>query len=418
MKLKQILSLILIAAMIFSITACGKTDTKVTDGTTAKTEAATEEKIPETPNEDFVVVIDKENTGAVDAAERMTWQMKEKYGIDIEVIDHKEKAYVKEIVLGKTNRGEKIDTSKMVVDDYEIKSVGEKIFIDGASDDGLYGGAVKLLNTCTDEGGFNVAKDYSFVNSEGYPIDKLTINGNDISKYKIVYPEGASDNTMIVANDLVEYIEKACGVKLEITTESFEYAIIVDETTIVVEGSFNDNVENFSVKSEGNSIRISGDAARGTMYGCYDFLEDVVGWIFLTETQDYLSPVDELDISGLDYTEGSAYEHRWTSWKSYEPSIDMQNKHRLWFIPWVGSSSHTFEALAPGYSTQFESQPCLTDEKVYELMFENVLKLLESYPTAKLVSVSQNDNEFYCTCENCSAIAEEEGSQSGPLSVL
>ena len=75
--------------MILSVTACGKTDTKETDGTAAKTEAATEEKIPETPNEDYVVVIDKENTGAVDAAERMTWQMKEKYGIDLEVIDHK-----------------------------------------------------------------------------------------------------------------------------------------------------------------------------------------------------------------------------------------------------------------------------------------------------------------------------------------
>ena len=63
--------------------------------------------------------------------------MKTKYGIDLEVIDHKEKAYVKEIVLGKTNRGENIDTSKMILDEYEIKTIGEKVFIDG----GLIGGA-------------------------------------------------------------------------------------------------------------------------------------------------------------------------------------------------------------------------------------------------------------------------------------
>ena len=96
---------------------------------------------------------------------------------------NKEKAYVKEIVLGKTNRGEKIDTSKMVVDDYEIKSVGEKVFIDGASDDGLYGGAVKLLNTCTDEKGFNIAKDYSFKESSGYPIEKLNYRVQTVPRF-------------------------------------------------------------------------------------------------------------------------------------------------------------------------------------------------------------------------------------------
>ncbi|MBR6808251.1 MAG: hypothetical protein IKM46_07715, partial [Clostridia bacterium] len=145
MKLKRLLSLLLAALMLFSTVACGSKE--AVDTTAAKTEAVTEEKMPETPNEDFVVVIDKENSGAVDAAERMVWQMKTKYGIDLEVIDHKEKAYVKEIVLGKTNRGENIDISGMILDEYEIKTVGEKVFIDGASDDGLYGGAVKLLNT-------------------------------------------------------------------------------------------------------------------------------------------------------------------------------------------------------------------------------------------------------------------------------
>ena len=127
MKLKRILSFILASLMLLSATACGN---KETSSTTAKPEAVTEEKMPEVPNEDYAVVIDKENAGAVDAAERMVWQMKEQYGIDLEVVDHKEKAYVREIVLGKTNRGENIDTSKMVCDEYEIRAVGEKVFIE------------------------------------------------------------------------------------------------------------------------------------------------------------------------------------------------------------------------------------------------------------------------------------------------
>ena len=72
MKLKRLLSLLLAALMLFSTVACGSKE--AVDTTAAKTEAVTEEKMPETPNEDYVVVIDKENSAAVDAAERMTWQ--------------------------------------------------------------------------------------------------------------------------------------------------------------------------------------------------------------------------------------------------------------------------------------------------------------------------------------------------------
>ncbi|MBR6807796.1 MAG: hypothetical protein IKM46_05360 [Clostridia bacterium] len=146
MILKRVISALLACLMLVSVVACGKTEYGETTATATATEAATEAKMPEeVPNEDYAVVIDKENSGAVDAAERMVWQMKQKYGIDLEVIDHKEKAYVRKIVLGKTNRGEKIDTSKMVCDDYEIKAVGEKVFIDGASDDGLFSNKKSLI---------------------------------------------------------------------------------------------------------------------------------------------------------------------------------------------------------------------------------------------------------------------------------
>ena len=421
MKLKRILSLILAAVMLFSVTACGN---KEASSTTAKTEsvteAVTEEKMPETPNEDFVVVIDKENTGAVNAAERMTWQMKEKYGIDIEVIDHKEKAYVKEIVLGKTNRGEKVDTSKMILDEYEIKSVGEKVFIDGASDDGLYGGAVKLLNTCTDEGGFNIAKDYAFKDTSGYPIKKLTINGNDISKYKIVHDADSSDNTKIGVNDMVEYIEKATGVKLEATSKASDYAIIVEEKIVKVDGAGSD-LDSFKIKSEGNSIRLTGAAERGAMYACYELLEQI-GWRFLMEDVDYIRPAAEKDLSGLDLTESSVFYNRNIYSDTTLSSIDMRNKLRhVEGLPYTGGNCHTFDGLDGDFSTQYESQPCLTNPEVFDLMLNNVLKLLDEHPEAKLISVSQNDNLNYCQCDNCNAAMkkyEDENGNGGPAGLV
>ena len=417
MKLKRILSLFLAAVMLMSATACGNNETSSTTAKTeGTTEAVTEEKMPETPNEDYVVVIDKENTAAVDAAERMTWQMKAKYGIDLEVIDHKEKAYVREIVLGKTNRGEEIDTSKLICDEYEIKTVGEKVFIDGASDDGLYSGAVKLLNTCTDENGFNAFKDYAFKDTSGYPIGKLTINGNDIEKYTILHPENASEKTMKGVSELQKYIEMSCGTKLEAKVgTSGDYTIIVEEKTVVVEGSANDNTDNFSIKNEGNNIRITGSAERGVLYGCYDLIDDVIGWVYMTDnrgTEDYLAPRDALDISGLDYTEGSVISER-----GYQGTPTDRERHTT--LKWI-RRCHTFDELdnAPdgtSYSEQYENQPCLTDETVYQVMLANVLKLLDETPDADIISISQNDNVGYCGCDNCKASDAKYGGPSGTL---
>ena len=411
--MKKLLSLLLVAGMLFSVTACGGNTAEKGETTAAKTEAVTEEKIAETENEEYVIVIDKSDEGAVSAAERMTWQMKEVFGTDIKVIDQAEGRFVREIVLGKTNRGEKIDTSKLIRDEFEIKTVGDKVFIDGASADGLYGGAVKFLSDCTDENGLKIEDNFSYKDTSGYPIGKLTVNGNDISKYTVLYSAGAGENTVTGANDIAEYIEKACGAKLPVKEGSDgDFAIIVKEETVPVEGSPNNGIENFSVKSVGNNIVITG-GERGAMYGCYDFLEDVIGWCFMTETQDYLEPVDSLDIKDLDYTESPVFTSRNTYWGTYLLSQDMKNKHKWWEIPWTGSFAHTFESLAPGHSSQYETQPCLSDPEVYDLMLSNVMKALDTNPASRIISVSQNDNDNKCECDKCLAAYEKYGAPSG-----
>jgi hypothetical protein len=41
--------------------------------------------------------------------------------------------------------------------------------------------------------------------------------------------------------------------------------------------------------------------------------------------------------------------------------------------------------------------------------------MLEEFPDAEVISVSQDDNQQYCECENCQAIDEREGSPSGTM---
>jgi hypothetical protein len=64
---------------------------------------------------------------------------------------------------------------------------------------------------------------------------------------------------------------------------------------------------------------------------------------------------------------------------------------------------------------QPSAQLCLTNEKVFEILVENLRKAMEEKPEAKYWSVSQNDNQNYCRCEKCAAIDKEEGTPMGTM---
>jgi hypothetical protein len=90
---------------------------------------------------------------------------------------------------------------------------------------------------------------------------------------------------------------------------------------------------------------------------------------------------------------------------------------------------HTFNELVPP-QVYYESHPeyysmvkgkrlptqlCLTNPTVLEITVQNLRKKIAQNPGAKYWSVSQNDNRDYCTCDNCKAIDEREGSPSGSI---
>jgi len=359
--------------------------------------------VVENGKSDYVIVADET---AADAAERLQYQVEYTTGVKLDIVD---KSSSKKAIVLKV-----VNDDKLGADGYEIKADGDTVTVTGDTPEGIYKGAVRFILRATFD---NTVKFTSAANERcefELPIGKLTINGNDISKYTILYPANASDNTVTGVYDLQEYIEKACGVRLETKVgASSDYAIIVEEAAVKVGGDGNEN-DNFSVRSEGNSIILTGGAARGAMYACYDFLEDVIGWCFMTESQEYLSHKDTLDVSGLDYSEAPGFMSRQTYSPAYNGSVDMRNKHKMWNIPWTGGSCHTFATLDNDYetgnmNTDQSDNPCLTDPYIFEVMKRNLLALLEAHPDAKLVSVSQNDTLNHCECERCLAKEAEYG---------
>ena len=350
---------------------------------------------------DYVIVCDTENEGAVDAAERIRYQIAYVTGAELKVVDDSTAEKAKEIVIGSARKSG-VDTSELILDGYEIAVKGDKVFVDAASADGLYRGAANFLNTCTSGDDVRFTSKTAERAPHEYPVKKLLINGNDISRYTIHYPANASANTLTAVDDLVKYIDMATGVTLEKSTaKAGSYAIIVDETKVVIDGSVNKSCDNFTVKSEGNSIRLIGDADRAAAYACYDFLEQLVGCVFLTSKQDYVKPAAEINIKDVNYTESPIFAIR----DNYGNVPVLKNRDYAWSS---ANGIHTLASLAPDFCKQYVNQPCLLDEAVYDQVIENVFKALEKKPNSQIVSVSINDVAEWCDCAKCTAAIESE----------
>jgi hypothetical protein len=62
------------------------------------------------------------------------------------------------------------------------------------------------------------------------------------------------------------------------------------------------------------------------------------------------------------------------------------------------------------------AQLCLTNPNVLRLTVKTVLDWMDQHPEASIYSVSQNDCEGWCECENCLRVEQEEGgAHSGPI---
>lgn len=60
-------------------------------------------------------------------------------------------------------------------------------------------------------------------------------------------------------------------------------------------------------------------------------------------------------------------------------------------------------------------QLCMSNAEVLRIAIEEVKKALSADPTARVISVSQNDDLGFCECPDCKKVFEEEGSHSGAL---
>ncbi|MCL2664730.1 MAG: DUF4838 domain-containing protein [Defluviitaleaceae bacterium] len=195
----------------------------------------------------------------------------------------------------------------------------------------------------------------------------------------------------------------------------------------------------FVIKRVGGSIGVNG-GKRGVIYGVYELLEQL-GCRFFSpycekipclpelETPDIFTeqePVVESRLHGVTdvhlhqrfavkcrqnpggqnqmYGGGIKYALGGHSFERLVPTDEYYGAHPEYF------------ALINGERRRETPGLCLSNKEVLEIVIKNASAVLRENPDCNIISVSQNDySDSYCTCPDCAAVDEYEGSHSGSV---
>jgi len=198
------------------------------------------------------------------------------------------------------------------------------------------------------------------------------------------------------------------------------------------------------VKTSGNKLLLAGHKMRGNLYAVYTFLEDTLGCRWWTSTESTIPHKSDIVVPELDVQYAPKLIQRNTCYRDSDAPV-FSTKTKLNGAnsdspDWGGRvqfilGGHSFYKLIPpekyfdahpewfslvngkrSYAT-FNGQLCLTNDEMRVELTKNALAALrkEAGPNARIISISQEDGFGPCQCDNCRAIAEAEGSESGPI---
>ncbi|MBP5256059.1 MAG: DUF4838 domain-containing protein [Clostridia bacterium] len=244
------------------------------------------------------------------------------------------------------------------------------------------------------------------------------------SGYCISLCPGASPSEKFAAEELSKYIEKISGCALPVKTGAEgENVIFVGAGCLPDADDLGD--DGFVISSsDGDGIRIYGGRKRGTLYGVYAFLEDLLGCRFLSDEAEVIPQTRDVSVPlSFEKKEVPVIRYRDTYCTGFFGN-DIAAKRRFnggehagldedhgGAITWTdGLYCHTIFHLSgedkPAFTTP---TPCLTDDETFETVLENVRKEIRNDPKGSILSVSQADNSNHCGCEKCRALEEREG---------
>lgn len=294
---------------------------------------------------------------------------------------------------------------------------------------------------------------------------QLTLAADSKTDYRIVIAESCSVQEKFAAAQLREYLKKITGADFPTLKEKQTLAagkyIFVGNTTTARGTGYAPAIfdkEEWLIKTlpDGNII-IAGGQPRGTLYGVYEFLEKFGDVVWTDEYSEYVPVKSKFSISPISIRKKPEF---WLRAVICSPPVDME-KFRMFFHHNKSNYGYNSEEMggneaygSPGmvhtfyeYSKNWTEdkidcfslnddgkrlrardgggpgQICLMNKEARNLFYKRLIEYIKADragcakdgPFPKLYVIDMNDNMNFCKCPECKALAEKEGSFSGPM---
>ncbi|MFS4418166.1 DUF4838 domain-containing protein [Maribacter sp. 2307ULW6-5] len=259
----------------------------------------------------------------------------------------------------------------------------------------------------------------------------VALTQNGASSHVILLKADASASDRESANTLQHYVQAISGAQLPIVSApkapNGPYVYLNTLTGDSVKP------ETVHLRTDGDDLYILGGSDEALQHAVFTFLEESLGckWyapnaevvpqrpnIFLDPMDhQYTPPITTRTVHSRLFYENEAFaaRHKVTTeaFPRYVPQARVHTFHR--FMP-----EAVFYASHPEYyalrgEQRLPTQLCLTHPEVLRIVTDSVAAMFKRHPLASVISVSQDDNQQYCQCENCNALNTQAGSPAGSM---
>lgn len=266
---------------------------------------------------------------------------------------------------------------------------------------------------------------------------EISKDGN--SKYAISFVPATDTICKQAAMILQEYLQKIGNVRLPIQNNANSpYIILIGKGKFVQHlipnvPTKNLDSDGFTIKTIGTQIIIAGGSHKGPLYGVYTFLEKYLGCRMYSSKVMSIPHQSSITIPSIHLTEipklifrdvfyRPAFSQQYADWHKLTPA---RTSYLSSWGTWVHSSfqfvppSKYFEDHPEYYSLvnnkRIPDQLNYTNPEVYHIFLGNLNAKIKSQPQYQYWSVSQEDNNHYCQCDQCEKIYQKTGSPSGTI---
>jgi hypothetical protein len=276
----------------------------------------------------------------------------------------------------------------------------------------------------------------------------LTLAKDGATSYVIVIPAKPTSQDNKAAEDLALWLGKMTDATFAIVPDSTsprDTEISIGRTNRLTDarvpqaGADLGN-EGYAIGVEGQRLFLLGGKKRGAINAVYALLEEDFGCRWYSQSYTKIphrsvlrfGPVPRSYVPRLmirDPFYHDAFDATWSLHnRTNAPNAAVPEE---WggHVDYDGLFVHTSNTLVPpdqyfakhpeyymmSGGKRSPQQLCLTNPDVVRIATENLLRILKDNPNTEIVSVSPNDGGGHCTCPNCRAIDDANGSPSGTL---